>query len=132
MKKYFLVFGIMGGLFTNTANAVGSQAVVTYTCPEGCQLSIDSSTYVSGQGGGGSAYGAPTCTNIQNGSDCGNPSVTIVTENAIAPHNDLQISPVTKPNKASAKKKAVSARAAEMPKMVKKIVYEQVVEEDEE
>ena len=133
MKKVFLIFSMAGCLSlingTNNANAVQSEyTVVTFTCPEGCEL-----VFAHGSGGFTDAY----CEG-PNGDRCDDPIVGI----EVRP--DTAISPVTpvvkptdlKPNKTdkvnAKKSKKVSARAAEMPKMVKKIVYEQVVEEDEE
>lgn len=119
MKKYFLIFGIMGGLFINNANAVQSDVVVVqYVCPSGCEL-----YFFSGASGTTTAW----CSH-PDGTSCGDPQVVI---EAVSPNGNLQVSPVNKSNKVSSKKKAVSSRSAETPKMVKKIVYEQIIEDEE-
>lgn len=133
MKKCFLIFSMAGCLSlingTNNANAVQSEyTVVTFTCPAGCELRF---TNYSDAAGATLAY----CVG-PNGDRCDDPTVGIEVDNAISP-----VTPVVKPtdlkpnktDKVNAKKsKKVSARSAETPKMVKKIVYEQVVEEDED
>jgi hypothetical protein len=123
MKKYFLILGIMGGLFVNNANAVQSDTVViNFTCPDGCMLSYTSMTGVT----------AAQCITSIGGRPCGDPQIDIV-ENAVSPaiHGVNPTTDSNEINKVSAKKKAVSSRATETPKMVKKIVYEQVVEDED-
>ena len=123
MKKYFLILGIMGGLFVNNASAVQSDTVViNFTCPDGCVLSYSSMTGVT----------VAQCITSIGGRSCGDPQIDIV-ENAVSPAT-YGVNPTTdsnKTNKVSEKKKTVSARSAETPKMVKKIVYEQVVEDED-
>ena len=119
MKKIFLIFGIMGGLFINNANAVQSDTVVVqYVCPSGCEL-----YFFRAANGNTTALCRKT-----DGTSCEDPQVVI---RAVAPNGNLQVSPVSKTNKVREKKKTVSARSAETPKMVKKIVYEQVVEDED-
>ena len=124
MKKYFLIFGIMCGLFITNANAVQSdEVVVQFICPAWCELRFshfsDGTTYAS-------------CRD-SNDERCDDPEVVIMTDQTILPVTH-EINPTTnsdKTTKVKAKQKAVSARSAETPKMVKKIVYEQVVEDED-
>lgn len=129
MKKYFYILTMAGCLSLingiNNAGAVQSEdVVVTYTCPAGCELhfrhSSDGQTYALCQ--------------TPEGKGCADPSVNI--DNAISPATPVVKPTDLKPNKmdkVNAKKsKKVSARSVETPRMVKKIVYEQIVEEDEE
>ncbi len=115
MKKVFLILGMVGGLSANNANATQSQAIVDYICPDGCELHFSYN---------GSSVHA-SCAK-PSGEACADPEVVI---SSIAPNVNQPMSEI---NKVKAKKKTVSARSAETPRMVKKIVYEQVVEEDEE
>ena len=135
MKKVFLIFSMAGCLSlingTNNANAVQSEyTVVTFTCPAGCELHF---TNYSDAAGSTTAF----CMG-PNGEDCDDPSVNIEVrpDNAISPVTPVVNPTALKPNKTdkvnAKKSKKVSARSAETPRMVKKIVYEQIVEEDEE
>ncbi len=135
MKKVFLIlimivcFSLVNGI--NSANAVQSDTtVITYTCPEGCSI------IYKGVGGNSWEVMSATCINLY-GESCGDPVVNVVvTENAISPVTPVVNPTALKPNKTdkvnAKKSKKVSARSAETPRMVKKIVYEQIVEEDEE
>ena len=113
---------------TNNANAVQSEyTVVTFTCPAGCEL-----LFSHGDGGFTAAY----CMG-QNGDRCDDPivGIEVVPDNAISPVTPVVNPTALKPNKmdkVNAKKsKKVSARSAETPRMVKKIVYEQVVTDED-
>lgn len=130
MKKVFLIFSMAGCLSLingiNNAGAVQSEdVVVTYTCPDGCEL-----RFVHG--------GSVTMAKCQTpeGKICDGPSVNMEADNAISPVTPVVNPTALKPNKTdkvnAKKSKKVSARSAETPRMVKKIVYEQIVEEDEE
>ena len=129
MKKIFLIFGMAGCLSVvngiNNANAVQSDdVVVTYTCPAGCELQ-----FVHNSDGETGAWCAKP-----DGTTCADPNVNIFVE-AISPVtpvvNPTDLKPSKINNKVNSKKlNKTSARAAETPKMVKKVVYEQVVEED--
>ena len=116
MKKVFLILGMVGGLSVNNANATQSQALVNYICPDGCELHF---SYT------GSSVHA-SCAK-PSGEACADPEVVI---SSIAPNVNQPMSEINKVN--AKKSKKVSARSAETPRMVKKIVYEQIVEEDEE
>ncbi len=133
MKKYFYILTMAGCLSLingiNNANAVQSEdVVVTFTCPAGCEL-----YFVHDSDGSTSA----ACYVTGSAERCNDPIVNIdvITDNAISP-----VTPVVKPtdlkpnkmDKVNAKKsKKVSARSAETPRMVKKIVYEQVVTDED-
>lgn len=130
MKKIFLIFGMAGCLSllngVNNANAVQSETVVvTYTCPAGCELSFshhnDGATFA-------------WCY-TPGGEKCADPVVNISVE-AISPVtpvvNATDLKPSKINNKVNSKKlNKTSARSAETPRMVKKIVYEQVVTDEE-
>ena len=133
MKKYFYILTMAGCLSLingiNNAGAVQSEDVsVTYTCPDGCELS-----FMHSSNGISYAY----CL-TPGGEACDDPSVNIevFTVDAISPVTPVVNPTALKPNKTdkvnAKKSKKVSARSAETPRMVKKIVYEQIVEEDEE
>ena len=130
MKKIFLIFGMAGCLSllngVNNANAVQSETVVvTYTCPAGCELSFshhnDGATFA-------------WCY-TPGGEECADPVVNISVE-AISPVtpvvNATDLKPSKINNKVNSKKlNKTSARSAETPRMVKKIVYEQVVTDED-
>ena len=127
MKKSFLIVGALSAILSTNGYAVGSQdVVVEYYCPAGCELH-----FTNYSAGVTTAY----CVG-PNGEECDDPTVGIEVDNAISPVTPVVNPTALKPNKTdkvnAKKSKKVSARAAEIPKMVKKIVYEQVVEEDEE
>ena len=131
MKKIFLIFGMAGYLSlingVNNANAVQSEnVVVTYTCPDGCEL-----RFIHSSNGTTHAW----CFTPES-ENCDDPSVNIDVYNAISPVTPVVNPTDLKPNKTdkvnAKKSKKVSARSTETPRMVKKIVYEQIVEEDEE
>lgn len=132
MKKYFYILTMAGCLSLingiNNAGAVQSDyVIVTYTCPDGCELSFSHSS---------SGTSSASC-NTPEGEKCDDPSVDIAvfTDNAISPVTPVVNPTALKPNKTdkvnAKKSKKVSARSAETPKMVKKIVYEQVVTDEE-
>lgn len=134
MKKYFYILTMAGCLSLingiNNANAVQSEdVVVTFTCPAGCEL-----YFVHDSDGSTSA----SCYATESAERCNDPIVNIdvFTDDAISPATPVVNPTALKPNKTdkvnAKKSKKVSARSAETPRMVKKIVYEQVVEEDEE
>lgn len=130
MKKYFYILTMAGCLSLingiNNANAVQSEdVIVTYTCPAGCEL------HFSHHNDGATFAWCFT----PGGEECADPVVNISVE-AISPVTPVVNPTALKPNKTdkvnAKKSKKVSARSAETPRMVKKIVYEQIVEEDEE
>ena len=134
MKKYFYILTMAGCLSLingiNNAGAVQSEdVVVSYTCPDGCEV-----RFIHGSDGSdGTTYA--WCFTPEGG-NCDDPRVIINVDNAISPVTPVVNPTALKPNKTdkvkAKKSKKVSARSAETPKMVKKIVYEQIVEEDEE
>lgn len=124
MKKVFLIFSMAGCLSLingiNNAGAVQSEdVVVTYTCPAGCEL-----RFVHG-----GSFTMAECRTPE-GKICDDPSVNIEADNAISPATPVVNPTALKPNKTdkvnAKKSKKVSARSAETPRMVKKIVYEPV------
>ena len=131
MKKIFLIFGMAGCLSVvngiNNANAVQSDdVIVTYTCPAGCELRF-------GHNNDGKTF---AWCEKSDGTACADPKVNISME-AISPVtpvvNATDLKPSKINNKVNSKKlNKTSARAAETPRMVKKVVYEQIIEEDEE
>lgn len=123
MKKTFLIAGLIAGLTATNGYAVQSQyVVVTYTCPEGCELytSIDKDGF--------------TIANCQ----CSDGTVTdprISIKDLTPSHSEIQqVMSQSTLNQAAIKnakkQNKVSARVAEMPKMVKKIVYEEIISDD--
>ena len=124
MKKTFLIAGLIAGLTATNGYAVGSQTVVvTYDCPSGCELHS-----ISHSDGSILVY----CS-------CGNgtevePTITIK-DYAPSPSTIREVMSQSTLNQAAMKnaKKVnkVSARAAETPKMVKKIVYEEIISDDD-
>ena len=145
MKKVFLIFGIAGCLSLvngiNNAHAVSDNPVITftYTCPGNCTLQfIDTVGGISAQ-----------CVRVYMNSDdptdswngtiipCGDPNITTGTTNAAVNLNDYNIvgipknaSLIDEKNIKRQKLNNVSVRSAETPKMVKKIVYEVVADEE--
>ena len=120
MKKKFLIFGFIGCFFTINGYAVqsGSSVIVTYTCEPGCEL-----RFSTGTNGSTHAY-----CETAGGRTCSDPVVNVYN----ASMSDVIQQITNSENLNKVKKRPVSSRSAETPKMVKKIVYEQVVEEDEE
>lgn len=108
MKKVFLIFSMAGCLSLingiNNAGAVQSEdVVVTYTCPDGCEL-----RFVHG--------GSVTMAKCQTpeGKICDGPSVNMEADNAISPVNATDLKPSKINNKVNSKKlNKTSARAAE-------------------
>lgn len=123
MKKTFLIAGLIAGLTATNGYAVGSQAVhVTYTCPDGCQL-ITEAWY------DGMIIARCKCSD----GTVTDPRVSI--KNPAPSHSEIQqVMSQSTLNQATIKnaKKVnkVSVRAAETPKMVKKIVYEEIISDD--
>ena len=133
MKKYFYILTMAGCLSLingiKNANAIQSNdVIVTYTCPAGCELDFSHSS-------NGNTYA--WCLTPE-GERCDDPivNIAVITDNAISPVTPVVNPTALKPNKTdkvnAKKSKKVSARSAQTPRMVKKIVYEQIVEEDEE
>lgn len=124
MKKSFLIAGIMGAILSTNGHAA-QNVLVEYTCPAGCYLdyAID---------GGGGATGAGTtyaiCREVVDGYTgvCragGEPIVNIIYYTT--GEGVLTVTPK--------KDKKTSARATTvLPKVVKKVVYEEIVEDDAE
>lgn len=123
MKKTFLIAGLVAGLTATNGYAVGSQAVVvTYTCPDGCELF----TIVDADG---TTRAICTCS----GGTVTDPKVSI--ENFTpSPSEIQQVMSQSTLNQAAIKnakkQNKVSARVAEMPKITKKIVYEEIISDD--
>lgn len=123
MKKVFLIFGMAGclSLFSgiNYANAVQSElVVVNVSCPEGCRLEYETVTL--------DGYGSTIarCLPIKEGAKCGDPAYSI--------SSSAMSAATVEPNTIKSKRlNKASVRVAQTPKMVKKIVYEQVVEDEE-
>ena len=123
MKKSFLIFGIIGAILSTNGYAVQSQDVtVKYTCPDGCELksSIDSS---------GLTIAWCKCENGEV-----DPKITI--ENIAPSSSEIrEIMSQSVLNQAAIKnakkKKTTSARMTTVsPKVVKKIVYEEIISDD--
>ncbi|MFQ6704453.1 MAG: hypothetical protein ACLRFP_05220 [Alphaproteobacteria bacterium] len=118
MKKTFLIPGLIAGLFTTNGYAVqntsqnNDNGIYVSGCPSTCRVVIDGTAPTSG-GNIAILYHCET----EAGELC-EPTTKV---NNKVNYNVLQ----KKQNK-------VSSRSAEIPKMVKKIVYEQIVKEDEE
>ncbi|MFQ6727231.1 MAG: hypothetical protein ACLRFF_02635 [Alphaproteobacteria bacterium] len=123
MKKTFLIMGLIAGLTATNGYAVSSQTViVTYTCPDGCELSthiLQNGTTVAGCK---CSDGTVTDPNVSTEDLTPSPSEIqrVMSQSTL---NQAAIKNAKKVNK-------VSARAAEMPKMVKKIVYEEIISDD--
>ncbi|MBQ3784986.1 MAG: hypothetical protein II843_01160 [Alphaproteobacteria bacterium] len=123
MKKSFLIAGLIAGLTATNGYAVGSQTVVvTYTCHDGCQL-ITEAWY------DGMIVARCKCSD----GTVTDPKVSIENLNP-SPSEIQQIMSQSTLNQATIKNakktKKVSARVAETPKMVKKIVYEEIISDD--
>ena len=126
MKKSFLIAGLIAGLTTTSGHAVQSQVVVVkVTCPENCTLVTERPDSSS-----------PNTLGI---CDCPNgpvePTVTII-EQSPSPDTIQQVISKSMLSQAAIKnaKKTnkVSARSAEVgPKVIKKIVYEEIISDDE-
>ncbi len=123
MKKTFLIAGLIAGLTATNGYAVGSQTVVVnYSCPDGCEL------YTSIYEGGGTVA---RCK-------CSDGTVTeprVSIENLTpSPSEIQQVMSQSTLNQAAIKnakkQNKVSARVAEMPKITKKIVYEEIISDD--
>jgi len=131
MKKTFLIFGMAACLSLvngiNNANALSdNQPSVTITpvCPDGCQPFITAD-------GGNDDY---KCVRIVNGvvKSCGNPTGFIISAINVDDYDIINVPAnvnIIKKEKVE-KAKQVSARSAETPKLVKKIVYEVVADEE--
>lgn len=124
MKKTFLIAGLIAGLTATNGYAVGQQqtVVVTYTCPTGCELH----TFVHQDGLTGAFCTCEDGTQVD-------PTVTIE-DTAPSPSEIQQVMSQSTLNQAAIKnakkQNKVSARVAETPKMVKKIVYEEIISDD--
>lgn len=126
MKKTFLIAGLIAGLTATNGYAVGQQTVVViYTCPTGCELH----TFTHQDGRTGAFCTCEDGTRVD-------PTVTI--ENtAPSPSEIQQVMSQSVLNQAAIrnaqKQNKVSVRSATvMPKMTKKIVYEEIVSDDAE
>ena len=143
MKKVFIIFSMAGCLSLvngiNNANALSNNPVITlsYTCPEGCTLQfVDTANGII-------ASCVKTYMDLDDPTyelngiiiPCADPTITFGTTNATVNLNDYDIISIPEnmslidSKKVKKQTKPVSARSAETPKMVKKIVYEQVMEE---
>ena len=131
MKKSFLMLGILGSVCAidafaaRTASNLSSQdVVVAYACPAGCYADVSKAQ------AGSAGITSIACYYYENGAFCGNPTITILETES----NSILQSEINKQLKKQEKavKKSETTRAAVNPKVVKKVVYEQVVEEDEE
>lgn len=123
MKKTFLIAGLIAGLTATNGYAVGSQiVVVTYTCPDGCELY----TFVGNDG-----WTRASC-NCSDGTVT-DPSISIK-DFTPSPSEIQQVMSQSTLNQAAIKnakkQNKVSARVAEMPKITKKIVYEEIISDD--
>ena len=126
MKKSFLIVGVIGAILSTNGYAVQSQTVlVSYNCPEGCELrqAIESD---------GVTYSWCACAD---GTEV-DPTINIVNK-APSPNEIQQVMSQSVLNQAAIKNakktKATSVRAATVsPKVVKKIVYEEIVSDDVE
>ncbi len=123
MKKTFLIAGLIAGLTATNGYAVQSQiVVVTYTCPDGCELY----TLVSE---GGLTLAKCRCS----GGTVTDPKVSI-DDLTPSPSEIQQVMSQSTLNQAAIKnakkQNKVSARVAEMPKITKKIVYEEIISDD--
>ncbi len=124
MKKTFLIAGLIAGLTATNGYAVQSQTVVvTFVCPPGCELYTSMST---------SGYTYARC-------DCGkfdtDPEV-VIQDTQPSPSEIQNIMGQSALNQAAikdAKKmKTTSARVATIsPKVVKKVVYEEIVKDND-
>lgn len=123
MKKTFLIAGLIAGLTATNGYAVGSQTVfVTYICPDGCELH----TFVDNSG---LTLAECRCSD----GTVTDPRISIENLNP-SPSEIQQVMSQSTLNQAAIKnakkRNKVSARVAEMPKMVKKIVYEEIISDD--
>ena len=125
MKKTFLITGLIVGLTATNGYALQSQTVVVkVSCPENCTL-------VAERPGSFSPNTLGIC-------DCPDgpvePTVTI-TEQSPSPStiqqvmNQSMLSQVAIKN--AKKQNKVLVRIAEMPKVTKKIVYEEIISDDD-
>ena len=133
MKKSFLIFGALAAILSTNGFAVQSQTVVvTYTCPAGCELIPGG---ISQTGSGISETGSASATPICKCPD-GDQNPTITIENTSPSTSEIQqVMSQSVLNQAAIKnaKKLNAVRAASVsPKMVKKIVYEEVVSDETE
>ena len=124
MKKTFLIAGLIAGLTATNGYAVGSQTVVVeYDCPAGCELRTITRS-------NGTIIVRCDC---EDGTEV-EPTITIQ-DLAPSPSTIQEVMSQSTLNQAAMKnaKKVnkVSARAAETPKMVKKIVYEEIISDDD-
>ena len=120
MKKTFLIAGLIAGLTATNGYAVQSGTItVECKCPEGCKCR---------------AYTRPNgeqlfrceCLDFREPE----PTPTFDIIHTMVANQDtgvIQQSQINKP----IKQKKVSARVAEMPKVTKKIVYEEIISDDD-
>ena len=125
MKKSFLIVGALGAILSTNGYAVQSQTVVvSYNCPNGCEL-------VHAVTSDGVTYNWCQCadgTHVD-------PTINIVNE-APSPSEIQQVMSQSVLNQAAIKNakrnKDISARTATVsPKVVKKVVYEEIVEDED-
>ncbi len=124
MKKIFLIAGLIAGLTATSGYAVGQQAVVvTLTCPQGCELVMTQ----AGEEFHDNTLGTTAYCKCPNG----NQKPTVTTKSALSLSDVQEVDQVAVKN--TQKQNKVSVRSATvMPKMTKKIVYEEIVSDDAE
>ena len=124
MKKTFLIAGLIAGLTATNGYAVGSQTVVvTYTCPAGCELN----QFIRSDG---TISAWCTCEYGQ-----AEPRISIK-DLAPSPSKIQEVMNQSMLNQAAIKNakktKLTSVRAVAIPpKMVKKVVYEEIISNDD-
>ena len=129
MKKTFLIAGLIAGLTATNGYAVGSQTVVvTYGCPDGCEL-LTSGTWTDGNGAG----------HLKVYCECPDgttPDATVhIKDLAPTPATMQEVMSQSTLNQAAIKNvkktKTTSARAVTVsPKVIKKVVYEEIISDD--
>lgn len=124
MKKTFLIAGLIAGLTATNGYAVGSQTViVVYTCPDGCQLITDVSTDATTIASCECSDGTVTEPSVSINDLTPSPSEIqqVMSQSTL---NQAAIKNAKKQNKVSVRSATV------MPKMTKKIVYEEIISDD--
>ena len=127
MKKSFLILGVFGAFLSTNGYAVQSQdMIVIFTCPIGCQLSLQTYNSTGDQVARCYCDDGSTIDPTIKIEDTSPSPATIQQVMNQSEINQAAIKNVKKQNKVSARAAAIS------PKMVKKIVYEEIISDDVE
>lgn len=126
MKKSFLIAGIVGAILSTNGHAVQAQgSTVDYSCPSGCTIVVNLDR---------NGNYSVACVNCPAGTTDTKPvqksvlSEDTVTIDQLSTPIKQQLNPISSKKP---KLNKVSARAAETPKVTKKIVYEEIVSDDD-